>query len=292
MTCARRAASVRGDSVVRKPSAIVVVGGSGSTLPETKLARGVARIARLRAEHRVPFGAATSLRSTCPTAGRRRRRARSRRREPCACSSSSSAAVPCPAITRASSNGWISVAPVSRCTSSHAASRAATIGAQRRMSRAEAADVVLLDLRRVVRHHDPGRNAAALRRVGERRAVIARRMRDDAACGASASASENTALQAPRALNAPIRWKFSHLKKSVAPTSASIASHVRTGVRWMCGAMRACAARIAARSGRQRLRRQRRPALRVSCRAARGRSGKKKSFHESGFTLIAPDLAP
>jgi hypothetical protein len=36
-----------------------------------------------------------------------------------------------------------------------------------------------------------------------------------------------------------MRWKFSHLKTSVAPTSASIAAHVTTGVRWTWGLMRA-----------------------------------------------------
>jgi hypothetical protein len=50
-------------------------------------------------------------------------------------------------------------------------------------------------------------------------------------------------------LNAPTFWKFSHLKKSVAPTAASIERQRSTGVRCTWGAIRSCAARIAARSG-------------------------------------------
>jgi len=45
------------------------------------------------------------------------------------------------------------------------------------------------------------------------------------------SARLNTALDAPRALKAPAFWKFSHLKKSVAPVMASKVSDVRIGVR-------------------------------------------------------------
>ena len=49
VTRCRMAASVRGDSVVRSPSAIVVVGASGSTDPVRKLARGVVGVRGLRA---------------------------------------------------------------------------------------------------------------------------------------------------------------------------------------------------------------------------------------------------
>src|SRR4051812_17626591 len=48
---------------------------------------------------------------------------------------------------------------------------------------------------------------------------------------ASASVSENTALHAPRALNAPTACRFSHLKLRRAPRAASRASLVSTGVR-------------------------------------------------------------
>src|SRR5207245_5462933 len=70
---------------------------------------------------------------------------------------------------------------------------------------------------------------------------------------ASSSLSENTAFVAPRILNDPVFWKLSHLKKSRAPAIASSEVEVSTGVRWMCGAMRACAAAIACSSGEKRV---------------------------------------
>ena len=42
---------------------------------------------------------------------------------------------------------------------------------------------------------------------------------------------ERTAFVAPRALKAPIFWKFSHLKNSVLPVLASMLADVITGVR-------------------------------------------------------------
>ena len=39
-----------------------------------------------------------------------------------------------------------------------------------------------------------------------------------------------------------MRWKFSHLKNSVAPVSASAVREVSTGVRCAAGAIRAAAA--------------------------------------------------
>ena len=39
-----------------------------------------------------------------------------------------------------------------------------------------------------------------------------------------------------------MRWKFSHLKKTAAPSSASAVREVSTGVRWACPAMRPAAA--------------------------------------------------
>ena len=56
------------------------------------------------------------------------------------------------------------------------------------------------------------------------------------------SSKRASALKAPRNLNAPMRWKFSHLKKTRAPSSASAVREVRTGVRWACPAIRAAAA--------------------------------------------------
>ena len=52
------------------------------------------------------------------------------------------------------------------------------------------------------------------RRVRERRAVVARRMRDDAAPRLARPTARTRRCVAPRALNAPTFWKFSHLKKS------------------------------------------------------------------------------
>src|SRR5271156_43571 len=66
---------------------------------------------------------------------------------------------------------------------------------------------------------------------------------------ASSSVSEKTAFVAPRILNEPVFCKFSHLKKSCAPAIPSSEAQVSTPVRWICGATRFCAARIAARSG-------------------------------------------
>ena len=50
---------------------------------------------------------------------------------------------------------------------------------------------------------------------------------------ACASFRPNTAFEAPRALNAPPFWRFSHLKKSSAPESSLMTREVRMGVRWM-----------------------------------------------------------
>src|SRR4051812_6625899 len=65
---------------------------------------------------------------------------------------------------------------------------------------------------------------------------------------AVSSSSEKTALAAPRALNAPTFWKFSHLKNNDAPLAASSSALVSTGVRWICGRIRSCARRMASRS--------------------------------------------
>src|SRR5664280_1168015 len=67
---------------------------------------------------------------------------------------------------------------------------------------------------------------------------------------ASSSLSESTALAAPRNLNAPTRWKFSHLKNSAAPVIASRLAQVSTGVRWAYGRIRSVAALTSAIVGR------------------------------------------
>src|SRR5687767_2708447 len=59
---------------------------------------------------------------------------------------------------------------------------------------------------------------------------------------ASAADKDHTALQAPRNLKAPTRWKFSALKHSCAPASASSEAERNTGVTCAYGAMRAAAA--------------------------------------------------
>ena len=63
---------------------------------------------------------------------------------------------------------------------------------------AAAADVVLLDLCGVLGHHDVCRNAAPLRRVRQRRAVVARRMRHDAAPRLGIGERKNCAGRAAR----------------------------------------------------------------------------------------------
>ena len=63
---------------------------------------------------------------------------------------------------------------------------------------------------------------------------------------ASSSASDSTALQAPRNLKAPTFWKFSHLKKSRAPAMPSRVPQVSTGVRRAWGRIRSAAARTSA----------------------------------------------
>src|SRR5713226_7063640 len=63
------------------------------------------------------------------------------------------------------------------------------------------------------------------------------------------SVRERIAFEAPRILNEPVFCRFSHLRKSCAPVMAFKEEDVRTGVRWIRGAMRACAARMASQLG-------------------------------------------
>src|ERR1700720_2848959 len=48
----------------------------------------------------------------------------------------------------------------------------------------------------------------------------------------SSSLRRDRALNAPRNLNAPARWKFSHFRKTSAPASSLSARDVRMGVTW------------------------------------------------------------
>src|SRR5256714_1022345 len=57
----------------------------------------------------------------------------------------------------------------------------------------------------------------------------------------SSSESERILFVAPRILNAPARWKFSHLKKTRRPAAASNVREVATGVRCTNGRTRASA---------------------------------------------------
>src|SRR5690349_2232775 len=262
-TCARSAASVRGASVVRRPSAIVVVAGSGSRRPLAKLRAASSALAgsapSTSMDARRPFAAIAVPDSNPPPP----HGATIASRSPTA-SSSSSAAVPCPAMTRGSSNGWMSVAPLSRATSAQAASRDATFGAHNRTvapNRSTLARFTAGAFSGITTHARMPRRRAAY-------ASAAPWLPDECVTTprrAVASSSENTALQAPRALNAPIFCRCSHLKNSDAPACSSIAVQLITGVRWTNGAMRACAARIASRSGSS-------PPSGISCRSASARS--------------------
>ena len=203
-------------------------------------------------------------------------------------SSSSSAAVAWPAMTRSLSNGWINVAPSPRARR-RTAPRARQRSARRSGSSRRSGARWPASLAPNSRASPPSGDAALPCRIGQCRAVVAGGVRDDAG-RASASVSENTAFIAPRALNAPTFWKFSHLKKSRAPVSASSERQESTGVRCTWGAIRACAARIAARSGSAGRSSLRAPLHQLP--AAAWTSGKKKgSFHELGSTLIMPVFA-
>ncbi len=163
-------------------------------------------------------------------------------------SSSSSVAVPCPAITSALSNGWISVAPVSRCTSAHAASRAATVGAQKRTVAPKPRTLATL----IAGAFSGITTCAGMPRRDAAYASAAPWLPDECVTtprAASAADNENTALVAPRALNAPTFCRFSHLKYSTAPAASSSDAECMTGVRWTQGAIRAAARRMASRSG-------------------------------------------
>ena len=56
------------------------------------------------------------------------------------------------------------------------------------------------------------------------------------------ASKRDRALNAPRNLKAPMRWKFSHLKNRLAPDASSAVREVSTGVRCAAGAIRAAAA--------------------------------------------------
>ena len=59
----------------------------------------------------------------------------------------------------------------------------------------------------------------------------------------SVAVSNRSLFSAPRILNEPARWRFSHLKKTWQPLASSNAAEEMTGVRWMRPASRWAAAR-------------------------------------------------
>jgi hypothetical protein len=74
-----------------------------------------------------------------------------------------------------------------------------------------------------VRHDQGGRQTQDLRRQRDSLGMVARGI-------------SHHARKAPRNLNAPMRWKFSHLKNSCAPRRCSRVADRSTGVRcaWPC----------------------------------------------------------
>ena len=114
-------------------------------------------------------------------------------------------------MTRASSNGWISVAPVVRSISAQASARAGIVGAQSRIvapRRRTFSSFTFAAFSGMTTQAGMPRRTAAY-------ASAAPWLPDECVTTprpASSAVSENTAFAAPRALNAPIFWKFSHLK--------------------------------------------------------------------------------
>ncbi|MNV42507.1 hypothetical protein D3C71_1341830 [compost metagenome] len=163
--------------------------------------------------------------------------------------SSSSAAVPWPAITWGSVYGCTRVAPVSAWTWAHIASRAVIEASQRHnvapwrpmlASFAATAPSGTTTWQAIPRVRAASANAAPW--LPEEWVTTPRR--------ACASSSAQTALQAPRNLNAPLRCRCSALKNTVAPVIASSVRERSTGVTQACTAMRAAAASTSSTQGK------------------------------------------
>src|SRR5215469_7610747 len=147
-------------------------------------------------------------------------------------------------MMRSSSYGWISTAPVSAWMRAAVSDLALTLGSQ---------NVIFPPYDSTARHFTDGAFFGIT--------IDARMPRQPAAQAtaaawfplewvttprfASSSLNEKMALVAPRILNEPVFCRLSHLKKSRAPVSASRVAERSTGVRWILGAMRSCAALIA-----------------------------------------------
>ncbi len=147
-----------------------------------------------------------------------------------------SAAVPCPATTR----GF-----VERMDQGGAASLSLPIAGRFPLGlfaeddlRAVAAHRRHLDRRSVVGHHHGAGNPADPGGIGQRGGMVAGGMGDHPAGGLPRRRGCSTVLTAPRALKAPTFWRFSHLKKTCAPSSRSNVAEVMTGVRCTKGAIR------------------------------------------------------
>ena len=202
-------------------------------------------------------------------------------------SSSSSVAVPCPAITATSSYGCTSVAPVARATSAHVASRAASVGAQKCTCAPKPSTFATLIFGRVVRHHDVRRDAAPSRRVRERRAVVAGGVRDHAARGDVVGQREHGVAGAARLERA-------HLLQVLALDEEARAGRVverpAREHRRPVHVRRDPRVRRADRGEVRQRQRVPRIGIRHQLPGRLWTLGKKRSFHESGFTLIAPTL--
>jgi hypothetical protein len=155
---------------------------------------------------------------------------------------------------------------------------------------AEATDIFLLWLRRVFRHDDPRRNPAARGGIGERRTVISRRVRDDAAFRFIRGEREHRIDRAAR-LERPDLLQVLALERE-----RCARFRVEARARQHRRAVDEAGDPVARRPNRSQIR-ECCDGARVRCDGARrchqlpGRLcalGKKRSFHDSGFVLIAP----
>ena len=169
-------ASVRSLSWATSPSAIVSPAPSSTRWPAASERKASSAPRGLGAPHRRSTGRGRGRRWRCPTAARRRSPAPPPCRSSGTASSSSRAAVPWPACTRGSSNGWISTAPVSATSCGHGLGAGLHGRARTRRCRAPAASVAApLGGRHAPRHHDRARGCpACCAATRQRGGVVAR----------------------------------------------------------------------------------------------------------------------
>ena len=165
-------------------------------------------------------------------------------------SSSSRVAVPWPAITRGSSKGWISTAPVSATSAATVAARASRVGSQITTPPAPSPAFVVAA---PARHHDACSAIAAPRRPGpptgtrvaRRRVVAGTGVRRHAASGVALVEQEQDRVRwRPRSLKAPVAWRCSALRctRGRRPTRRSPAEPQHRGGRHEHAAIRAAGA--------------------------------------------------